>query len=120
MDALSIGGAVVDAVVRHADGRPVLRVHVRVGVLHEVAPESLAFYFDYCALGSPCEGAVLEQELVSARLACSGCRVEWEPETASSRCPRCDASAVRVVTGEELEIASIVVREEETACSRNG
>ena len=68
---LSISSAIVDTVVRHAEGRPVTTVRVRLGRLRQVVPSSLAFYFELVSRETVCEGARLEQEVVAAALRCS-------------------------------------------------
>jgi hydrogenase nickel incorporation protein HypA/HybF len=40
---LSVSAAVVDTAIRHAAGRKVTHVHLRVGALRQVVPDSLAF-----------------------------------------------------------------------------
>ncbi|MGH2858700.1 MAG: hydrogenase maturation nickel metallochaperone HypA, partial [Solirubrobacteraceae bacterium] len=62
MHELSLSGAIVDTAVRHARGRRVTLVSLRVGALRQVVPDSLAFYFEFVARGTLCEGARLEQE----------------------------------------------------------
>jgi hydrogenase nickel incorporation protein HypA/HybF len=113
---LSVSTAVVDTVVRHAAGRRVLTVRVRLGRLRQVVPDSLAFYFNLVSRETVCEGAVLEQEVVAARLACTPCAYEWEIEVPAFRCPRCGGAEVAVLSGEELEVESIEV-EEGAACT---
>ena len=78
MHELSLSGAIVNTVVKHADGRPVTVVNLRVGALRQVVPDTLEFYFGFVAHGTVCEGARLEQELIPARLRCAGCEREWE------------------------------------------
>jgi hydrogenase nickel incorporation protein HypA/HybF len=114
MHELSVASAIVDTATRHADGRRVTSVQLRVGHLRQVVPESLAFYFEHVARGTPCEGARLEQEVVPALLACDDCRYEWELDEAAFRCPLCSSGAVRVAGGDELEVESIEI--EEDAC----
>ena len=87
---LSVARAGVDTATRHADGRRVTSVQLRVGHLRQVVPESLAFYFEHVARGTPCEGARLEQEVVPAVLACDDCRYEWELDAAAVRALRDD------------------------------
>lgn len=111
MHELSIGAAVVDTAVRHAAGRRVLAVHLRVGALRQVVPRSLAFYFDLVARDTVCEGAALEQELVPARLRCEACATEWAADALAFRCPACAGAAVAVLRGEELDVESIDVEE---------
>jgi hydrogenase nickel incorporation protein HypA/HybF len=113
---LSVSSAIVDTVVRHAEGRRVTAVRVRLGRLRQVVPASLAFYFELVSRETVCDGARLEQELVPAALRCDGCGHEWEIDMPFFRCPVCESAQVTVVTGEELEVASIEV-EEATQCT---
>jgi hydrogenase nickel incorporation protein HypA/HybF len=114
---LSVSAAVVDTAVRHAAGRKVTAVHLRVGALRQVVPDSLAFYFEIVARDTLCEGAVLEQELVGARLRCEDCEREWGADAPAFRCPTCAGAAVVVVAGDELEVESIDVEQQEAACT---
>jgi hydrogenase nickel incorporation protein HypA/HybF len=117
MHELSVSAAVVDTAVRHAAGRPVTVVRLRVGALRQVVPDSLEFYFGIVARDTVCEGARLEQELIEARLRCAACETEWEVDLPAFRCPVCDGADVAVVCGEELEVESIDVETEEvTPC----
>jgi hydrogenase nickel incorporation protein HypA/HybF len=112
MHELSIARAIVDAAARHAGGRRVVQVRLRVGALRQVVPETLTFAFDLAARGSVCEGARLEQELIPARLRC--CGRSWKLERPDFRCPTCGGAA-EPVGGDELEIESIEL--EEAACT---
>ena len=44
-----------------------------------------------------------------------GCGQEWEPEVPAFRCPACGSARVEMLAGDELEVESIEVEEEE-AC----
>ena len=117
MHELSLAGAIIDTVERHAAGRRVTAVHLRVGHLRQVVASSLQFYFEHVARGTVCEGARLEQELVPARLRC-GCGHEWDLDgVAVFRCPVCDGADTGVVSGEEFLVESIDVTEQEPACT---
>jgi hydrogenase nickel incorporation protein HypA/HybF len=111
MHELSVSSAIVDTVVRHAEGRRVTAVRVRLGRLRQVVPASLAFYFELVSRETVCEGAALEQEVVPAALLCEDCEHAWEIELPFFRCPECGSARATVVTGEELEVASIEVEE---------
>lgn len=117
MHELSLSGAIVNTVVKHAHGRPVTVVTLRVGALRQVVPDTLDFYFAFVARGTVCEGARLEQELVPARLRCAGCRHEWEIELPLFVCPGCGRAA-EVASGDELEVESIQVEEAECIAPR--
>jgi hydrogenase nickel incorporation protein HypA/HybF len=107
MHELALASAVVDAVSRHAEGRRVTVVSLRIGVLRQVVPESLDFCFGMVARESVCESASLEYEVVPAVLRCPGCGSEWEIQRPPFTCPSCNAGSVEIVAGEEFLIESI-------------
>ena len=121
MHELSICNAIVSAAERHAEGRPVRLVRVRVGALRQVVSGSLGFYFEIAARETICEGAALEPEAVPALLACGACGAEWDPAPPPApdeaslivgfRCPGCGSGEHRVVSGDELLVESIDVIE---------
>jgi hydrogenase nickel incorporation protein HypA/HybF len=114
MHELSLSSAVVNTVVKHAQGRPVRVVSLRVGALRQVVPDTLEFYFGFVAADTVCEGARLDQELVPARLRCAECERGWELELPIFSCPACgEAGRVEVVSGDEFEVESIEVEEAE-------
>jgi hydrogenase nickel incorporation protein HypA/HybF len=119
MHELSLSGAIVNTVVKHALGRQVTLVTMRIGALRQVVPDTLEFYFGFVSKGTVCEGARLEQELLPARLRCGGCEREWEIELPIFRCPTCaSADAVEVASGNEFEVESIEVEEAECIAPR--
>jgi hydrogenase nickel incorporation protein HypA/HybF len=117
MHELSLSGAIVNTAVKHAGGRRVGVVSLRVGALRQVVPDTLAFYFGFVSKGTVCEGARLEQELVPARLRCGTCEREWDVELPIFMCPGCAGSA-EVASGDELEVESIEVEEAECIARR--
>ena len=116
MHELSLSGAIVNTVVKHAGERPVTGVNLRIGQLRQVVPDTLEFYFDFVARGTVCEGARLAVEYVPALLACARCEREWNVDFPDFRCPACGQGGVEVITGNEFEVESIDI-EEEAACT---
>jgi hydrogenase nickel incorporation protein HypA/HybF len=115
MHELSLSGAIVNTVEKHAAGRPVSAVNMRIGALRQVVPDTLDFYFGFVSKGTVCEGARLDQELIPARLRCAECELEWEIELPVFMCPACGpAGRTCVAEGDEFEVESIEV--EEAAC----
>ncbi len=112
MHELSLSSAIVNTVAKHAGGQTVSVVKLRVGALRQVVPDSLAFYFELVARATVCEGARLEQTVISGRMRC-GCGHEWSLDTPSFRCPRCGAGDASVTAGEEFEVESIIIEEEQ-------
>jgi len=117
MHELSVATAVLNTAVKHAGGRPVSVVNLRVGRMRQVVPDSLSFYFEIVARDTVCEQATLELVEIETQLRCRACRHEWSPEIPAFRCPGCGSASVDVVAGEELEVDYIEVEEQETACT---
>ena len=119
MHELSLSGAIVNTVEKHAAGRRVSVVSMRVGALRQVVPDTLEFYFGFVSEGTVCEEARLEQELIPALLRCGACEREWEIELPVFMCPGCGAAGqVEVASGDEFEVESIEVEEAECIAQR--
>ncbi|MGO9495476.1 MAG: hydrogenase maturation nickel metallochaperone HypA [Solirubrobacteraceae bacterium] len=118
MHELSLSSAIVNTVVKHAEGRRVTLVELRVGKLRQVIPDTLEFYFEFVARDTVCEGARLVQQVIDARLRCRGCGHEWEIEIPAFRCPECGGSDVEIASGNEFEVEAIEVEEAECIAQR--
>ncbi len=73
MHELSVSSAIVDTAIRHARGRRVSAVHIRVGALRQVVETSLSFYFGVVSRGTLCEDAHLDVTAVGALMHCRAC-----------------------------------------------
>lgn len=117
MHELAISRAILDTALRHAEGRPVTAISLRVGAMRQVVPDSLEFYLGIACRETPAEGAELEVEVVEALMRCTACSQEWEP--APFGCPACGEPG-EVVAGEELEVDSITIEEGAPAGAASG
>jgi hydrogenase nickel incorporation protein HypA/HybF len=127
MHELSLASAIKETAVRHAEGRPIRSVQMRIGRLRQVVPDSLRFYFGIVSADTLCDGAALELELIDALLRCGGCGREWDPAPQPAehendllvapmfRCPACKAGGTEVLRGEEFDVDSIVVEDDPQA-----
>jgi hydrogenase nickel incorporation protein HypA/HybF len=104
---LSIAQAIVDIASRHARGRRVYRVQLRVGHLRQVVPSALAFAFELLTEGTPLEGAELVIEDVPARGRCRACGAETALTTFPLRCESCGGLDQEMVAGEELLVDAL-------------
>ena len=123
MHELSLSSAIIDTVVRHAEGRPVSSVEMRIGRLRQVVPDSLSFYFEIVSRDTVAEGAELDLDLVDALMRCPSCSHEWDPAPPPAeeeeqimllpqfRCSACGEAGAEVLRGQEFEVDSIVVEE---------
>jgi hydrogenase nickel incorporation protein HypA/HybF len=115
MHELSIAGAIVAIAERHAAGRRVTAVEVRVGHLRQVVPDSLAFAFELVAEGTALEGAELVLHEVPAAGRCRVCATDGPLTAFPLQCAVCGGLDVEVTRGEELVVDSLELEEEEMA-----
>jgi hydrogenase nickel incorporation protein HypA/HybF len=108
---LSIAESVVQIVSRHANGRRVTKVQIKVGHLRQVVPSALAFSFELVAEGTPVEGAGLEMEQVPAVGVCRECSAESQLRTFPLQCRKCGGFDLEILRGEELLVESLELEE---------
>lgn len=113
MHALAIAGHVVEIAARHADGRRVTKVYLKVGHLRQVVPSALSFSFDLVAQRTPVEAAELVLEEVPAAGLCRRCGVESRLEASPLLCGTCGGSDLQITQGEELYVESLEMDENE-------
>jgi hydrogenase nickel incorporation protein HypA/HybF len=113
MHELSIAEAIVDIAQRHAHGRRVYRVAVKVGHLRQVVPDALQFAFELLTDGTELEGAELAIEEVPAEVRCRGCARVSEVREFPLQCAGCGSLDVVVCAGEELLVDELDVEEAE-------
>ncbi len=115
MHELSIAASVVEIACRHASGRRVTKVQLKVGHLRQVVPSALTFSFELVAQGTPVEGAELEIEPVAAIGICRRCGIESQLEMFPLQCRSCGEFDLQIVAGEELVVESLEMEEERDA-----
>ncbi len=111
MHELAIADSIVQIAGRHANGRRVTKVHLKVGHLRQVVPSALAFSFELVAQGTPVEGAELEMEEVPATGSCLGCGAESWLKEFPLQCGGCGGFDLQVLEGEELFVESLEMEE---------
>lgn len=108
MHELSLCGAIAEIAFRRAADRPVSVIHLRVGQLRQVVPDSLIFCWDMVTEGTELEGSVLHLESVRAELSCRDCAIEFTlPDPPAFACPRCGGLNVSVVAGEDFDVTAL-------------
>jgi hydrogenase nickel incorporation protein HypA/HybF len=105
---LSLCGAIADIATRRAGTRGVEVIHVRVGQLRQVVPDSLVFCWSLVTADTVLDGSVLELERVAARLKCRSCDEEYELGSSFAfACTACGGLDVAVLTGEEFLVTAL-------------
>ncbi len=112
MHELAIAESIVQIAGRHAAGRRVTKVCVKVGHLRQVVPSALTFAFELLAEGTPVEGAQLALEEVPVRARCRRCGAESHQEGFPLRCTTCGGLDLQILEGEELYVESLELDEQ--------
>ena len=109
MHELSLCTSVAEIVTRHAAGRHVVAVHLQVGQLRQVVPETLTFCWTIATRQTPLADATLDIDHIPAQIECRTCQAHHVLDTPLLRCPTCTGHDLHLVTGQELHVTSIEV-----------
>ncbi|WP_395695015.1 hydrogenase maturation nickel metallochaperone HypA [Nocardioides sp.] len=108
MHELSLCRSIHGIVDRARQDRPVVTVHLRIGQLRQVVPETLEHCWGVVTDGGPLAGSVLDIDHVPVRLACHACGADTTvAHVLVLTCSACGSGDIEVVTGEEFLVTSI-------------
>jgi hydrogenase nickel incorporation protein HypA/HybF len=113
MHELSIADAIARVALRHAGGRAVHRVEVKVGHLRQVVPSALEFAWQLITDATPLEHAELAIEEVPARGRCRTCHTDTTMTSFPLQCARCGALDLELLAGEELLVDALELEEDQ-------
>lgn len=112
MHELSLCGSIYEMVDRAAAGRPVSVIHLRVGQLRQVVPDTLSYCWVLVCEQTDLAGSMLEVDSVPVTLHCPSCD---STTTLTGQllllCVRCGTDRVSVTSGEELMLTSFELAE---------
>jgi hydrogenase nickel incorporation protein HypA/HybF len=105
---LSLCGSIGQIAGRHAAGRPVSVIHVQIGQLRQVVPDTLVYCWELVSEGTPLAGSRIDVEAVPARVRCRACgHVGDVGDLPVFACRACGGLDTEVVSGEEFLITSL-------------
>jgi hydrogenase nickel incorporation protein HypA/HybF len=108
MHELSICGSIAGIATRHADGRPVDTIHLRIGQLRQIVPDTLVYCWSMVTTATELEGSRLDVDYVPARIRCRSCgNAEELGDYPVMLCSACDGADVDVLAGEEFLVTSL-------------
>lgn len=116
MHELPITERILSVVLRHAEGRNVtriVRIHLRVGELSDLADEWIQRYFNYLSRGTLAEHAVLAITRAPIVLQCLDCNASVEIRRESfgeAKCPQCAGTRMDLVSGRGYFVENMEVQ----------
>lgn len=113
MHELSIAMAMIDEIIEQSESRgglDVEAVNLRLGVFSGVDKNALLFAYELACEGTPLEGSRLLIETIPLVIYCPNCKRERAPVSVYQLCcPDCLVPTPDIVTGREIEVASLEV-----------
>jgi hydrogenase nickel incorporation protein HypA/HybF len=104
---LSLCEAILGSTTKHADGRRVTQVTVRIGHLRQVVPDALRFGWEVLTDTTDLKGCELVIEQVPAVVLCRECGADTTLDMPILCCGTCESFNVKLLAGEELLIVSM-------------
>jgi hydrogenase nickel incorporation protein HypA/HybF len=102
----------VDAIAAEHRAHAVTGITVRIGPLSGVEPDLLAQAFPIASAGTVADGAELLIETLPVRVHCQTCGEETEAAVNRLLCGSCGDFHTRLVSGDELLLASVELENE--------
>ncbi len=112
MHELSVCGSIAGIVERRAAGREVRVIHLRIGQLRQIVPDTLVYCWDLLSADTALAGSRLEVESIPVRIRCRRCDRSAElGDLPVFACGGCMGTDVEVIAGEEFLITALDLAE---------
>ena len=113
MHELSIAISMIDQISEESESRGGLEVevvHLKLGIFSGVDQEALLFAWELACEGLALQGARLAIESIPLVIYCDACQKDRVPPSVYQlSCPECENPGQRIITGREIEVASLEV-----------
>ena len=119
MHEMSIAVEIVHHAVEVAERHQATRieeVEVEVGVMRQVVPEAIQMAWETLTRDTLAEGAVLKITEVPPSAVCRQCGQSCRVTIDRFVCPHCNQADLRIETGNDVVLMSIVCQTEEGPC----
>jgi len=103
----------LDLCEKHAKGKEVDKVVVKIGKMSGIEPHFLEESFNVFKEDSVCRNAVMQMKIIDITILCKECQKEARVDSFNFFCPHCNSGNTEVLTGQEMHIEYIELKEEE-------
>jgi len=118
MHELSVTQSALEAALLRAGTARITDVHLAIGTVSAIEPESIRLYWDEISKGTLAEGAVLHFQRVPTESVCMDCGHRFLIETEVPPCPACQGLHVSAVDDEYLGLAALDVEQQPREIAR--
>ncbi len=108
---LSICRSIVDIVTRHAADRAIRTVHLQVGELRQIVPDTLVYCWGLMNADTPLASSELRVQSIPGAIRCRPCDRTQILSDAVLICETCGGQDVEIVAGEEFLITTLDLAE---------
>jgi len=112
MHELSVTQTILETALKHAaqaSAKKILHVNLLLGQFSDEREESIQFYWDDLAKGTPAQGATLHFERFPAEMCCRDCGFTFQPTEETGTCPACLSRRLHLISGDDVKMESIDV-----------
>lgn len=109
--ALQVVRIALGAIPEDARQARVEAVHLNIGKLSAVVPDSLKLCFSLAVKETQLDGARLVINEIPAIARCCVCDHEWAIDEYVFACPECAGGDIEMASGRELDVESIEIKE---------
>jgi len=102
---------IVEETLRSHPNAKCKTVHVRIGELTAVIPESLTFAYEAITADTLLSDSRLAIESLPVRAECKSCLKQFGVEDFEFRCPHCQSQEIEIRQGKELHIEKLELNE---------
>jgi len=114
MHELSIAQNIIEMIQQYVpepEWKQVAAVRIKIGVVAGIVPDSLEFSFQAITSESALRKTRLIIERIPFRVQCHTCNTITENEDGFALCGECESTDIKVLSGTELQIAEIEIRD---------
>lgn len=110
MHELSITEGILKIAVEEGkahDAKKITGINIKMGVMSDLLPECINYYFDIISRDTIAEGAVLNIEKIPLKISCCECKNVSQIDMRNYKCPVCGSQNVKILHGNEFYIDSL-------------
>jgi hydrogenase nickel incorporation protein HypA/HybF len=112
MHEYSIVQSMLDLCEKHAQGKLVDKVVVKIGKMSGIEPHFLRESYDVFKEDTVCKDAAMEMNIIDISISCKDCGKESVIDNFNFYCPHCNGGNTEVLTGQEMHIEYIELKED--------